>query len=69
MASIPVVAVRDGGRLTVTFGSNTAYAGINGKSFMVYLCLVAASVITAARVVSLPVPAVVGIAMSKGSFL
>ena len=36
---------------------------------MAYLCLVRASVITAARVVSLPVPAVVGIATNKGSFL
>ena len=59
----------NGGRLTVTLGSNTAYLGISGKSFIAYLCLVFASVITAAKVVSLPVPAVVGIAINKGSFL
>ena len=36
---------------------------------MAYLCRVSASVMTAASVVSLPVPAVVGMAMRRGSFL
>ena len=66
---MPVEAVMDGGRLNVTFGSSTAYLGINGKSLIAYLYLVSASVITAERVVSLPVPAVVGIAVRRGSFL
>ena len=52
----------------MTFGSSTAYRGISGKSLMGYLCLVPLSTITAASVVSLPVPAVVGTAMSTGSF-
>ena len=52
----------------VTFGSRTAYLGISGKSLIAYLWRVVASTITAARVVSLPVPAVVGIATSRGSF-
>ena len=68
-ASIPVEAVMAGGRLKVTLGSSTAYLGISGKSLMAYLYRVSASVITAARVVSLPVPAVVGMAMSRGSRL
>ena len=66
---MPVVAVINGGRLKVTFGSRTAYLGIRGKSLIAYLYLVSASVITAARVVSLPVPAVVGMAIRSGSFL
>ena len=36
-ASMPVVAVINGGRLSVTFGSRTAYRGISGKSLMAYL--------------------------------
>lgn len=67
-ASIPVVAVMNGGRLNVTLGSSTAYRGISGKSLMAYLCRVSASTITAASVVSLPVPAVVGTAIRSGSF-
>src|SRR5699024_5168969 len=68
-ASIAVVAVINGGRLNVTFGSRTAYRGISGKSLIAYLWRVWASVITAASVVSLPVPAVVGTAIRSGSFL
>ena len=48
----------------VTFGSRTAYLGISGKSLIAYLWRVVASTITAARVVSLPVPAVVGIVIA-----
>ena len=66
---MPVVAVIKGGRLKVTLGSRTAYLGISGKSLMAYLYLVWASVMTAASVVSLPVPAVVGTAIRRGSFL
>ena len=58
-----------GGRLKVTFGSSIAYLGIKGKSLIAYLCLVSASVITAASVVSLPVPAVVGTAIRRGILL
>ena len=35
--SIPVVAVINGGRLTVTLGSKTAYFGMSGKSLIAYL--------------------------------
>src|SRR5699024_9106945 len=66
---MPVVAVIKGGRLNVTLGSRTAYLGIREKSLMGYLCRVWASVMTAASVVSLPVPAVVGTAIKRGSFL
>ncbi len=52
----------------VTLGSSTAYLGISGKSLIAYLCRVSASVMTAASVVSLPVPAVVGIAIRRGIF-
>ena len=52
----------------VTSGSSTAYFGMSTKSFIGYLCLVLLSVMTAASVVSLPVPAVVGTAASNGSF-
>ena len=57
---------------TAGTGSETtlaAYRGISGKSLMAYLCRVSASTITAASVVSLPVPAVVGTAIRSGSFL
>ena len=43
-----------------------AYEGIKVKLFMVYLCLVSLSVMTAVTVTSLPVPAVVGMAISGG---
>lgn len=65
---IPVVAVTAGGSPLVTSGSRTAYLGMSTKSLMGYLCRVRLSVMTAANVVSLPVPAVVGMAMSKGGF-
>ena len=66
-ASSPVEAVINGGSERVTSGSSTAYLGISGKSLIGYLTRVFASVMTAARVVSLPVPAVVGTAKSGGS--
>ena len=66
--TIPVVAVTEGGNDFVTSASNTAYLGIRGKSLIIYLCFVCSSVITVATVVSVPVPAVVGTAISSGIF-
>ena len=63
---MPVEAVRLGGRVLVISASSTAYRGISGKSLIAYLCLVSLSTITEARVVSLPVPAVVGMARRVG---
>lgn len=62
---LPVVAVSMGGR-RASFGIEHGVSGMSAKSLMGYLWRAAGSVITAARVVSLPVPAVVGTAMSSG---
>ena len=63
---MPVVAVMKGGSPSVRTGSRTAYLGISTKSLRAYFSCVLSSVSTAARVVSLPVPAVVGTVMSRG---
>src|SRR6185437_3926965 len=62
-ASIPVAAVRDGGRLTVSSGSRIALLGISHGLKMMILRLSFCDVITDDLPTSLPVPAVVGIAM------
>ena len=66
---MPVVDVTLGGRPTVSSGSKTANLGIRLVSFMEALWRVAWSVITAATVVSDPVPAVVGTAKMVGILL
>jgi len=66
---MPVAAVIAGGSPTHNWGSSTANFGIRHRSIMAYLWLVSVSVIRAAIVVSLPVPAVVGTAIKRGSFL
>ncbi len=50
-------------------GSNTATCGIKDMSVIEYFSLVVLSLTTAATVVSLPVPAVVGTANKKGILL
>ena len=65
-ASSPVEAVSEGGRVRVVSGSRTAYRGMSGNELIGYLCLVLLSTMTAASVVSLPVPAVVGTATRRG---
>ncbi len=67
-ASIPVVDVILGGSPFVMTGSRSAYFGPRQKSIMVNLSLVFSSTMTAAMVVSDPVPDVVGQAMKRGSF-
>ena len=52
--------------MKVTAGSSTAQRGMRVKSFIVYLCFFSVSVMTAVMVVSLPVPAVVGMAIRVG---
>ena len=64
---MPVVAVKNGGKDVVILASNKAYLGIKQKSSIAYLVLFAGSLITAASVHSLPVPAVVGIAINTGN--
>ena len=68
-ASIPVVEVIFFGSPVVKVGSSNAYSGISAWSLIAYFSCVCELVMTAAKVVSLPVPAVVGIATSIGSFL
>ena len=65
---MPVAAVIFGGRPRVISGSSTAYFGTSVRSMTAYLWWVSSSVMTAAIVVSEPVPAVVGTAMKGGSF-
>lgn len=64
---MPVVAVSSVGSDTVIFGSSTAWRGMSGKEFMIYFSCLRRSVMTAVTVVSLPVPAVVGMAMRAGT--
>lgn len=66
-ASMPVVAVVRGGRPTVSSGSRMAYSGMSLRSMSAYLWCVSLSVMTAAIVVSLPVPDVVGMATIGGT--
>ena len=68
-ASMPVVAVVRGGRPTVSPGSRMAYSGMSLRSMSAYLWCVSLSVMTAAIVVSLPVPDVVGMATMGGTVL
>ena len=63
---MPVVAVTKGGRPVVSSGSRMAYLGMMAGSLMEALWWVAESVMTAATVVSEPVPAVVGTAKNRG---
>lgn len=65
-ASIPVVALKEGGNVRVNSASKMAYFGMSVNELIVYLWWVFSSVMTAARVTSLPVPAVVGMATSGG---
>ena len=60
---MPVVEVIFGGSSRVISGSSTAYLGIRCRSIRAYLWWVSLSVMTAAMVVSEPVPAVVGTAI------
>jgi len=62
-ASIPVAAVRPGGRETVSSGSRIARSGIMKGLLNSSFSPWASSRMTAAMVTSLPVPAVVGMAM------
>ncbi len=57
------------GKLSVKVGSNRAYLGINLGLLTAYFSFNLESTITAAKVASLPVPEVVGMAINKGSFL
>ena len=66
---MPVVAVVRGGRPTVSSGSRMAYSGMSLRSMSAYLWCVSLSVMTAAIVVSLPVPDVVGMATIGGTVL
>ena len=63
---MPVVAVVCGGSPTVILGSRIAYLGMSDTSLIAYFSCVSLSLTTAARVVSLPDPAVVGIAYRSG---
>jgi hypothetical protein len=64
-----VAAVREGGMETVSSGSRSAALGAISGDFTVNLKRSQVSVITAPKVISLPVPAVVGTAtMGRSPF-
>lgn len=65
-ASMPVVAVRLGGKSSVIFASRIASRGMSTKSLIGYFSCVMGLEMTAATVASLPVPAVVGMATRYG---
>ena len=65
---MPVVEVMCGGSPAVKAGSRTAYFGLKHGSAIAFFSCVSGSVTTAAKVISEPVPAVVGTAKNGGSF-
>ena len=66
-ASMPVAAVVRGGIVSVNFGSKMATFGIRRGAKMTVFFLVAWMVTTPLRPTSLPVPAVVGMAIIGGT--
>ena len=67
MASMPVAAAMAGGRVAVDAGSRIASRGNIGKSATWYLMCSSASLITAAKEISEPVPQVVGMQANGAS--